>query len=140
MQGSDVNAPQFFVNGKPVPLPSHMAAEGVARSDAEASNSVAVRRFYKSRVPIYPKLVQGTFRKVKWAVMAVLLAIYYLVPWIRWDRGPGAASQAVLVDLAHERFYFFFIEIWPQEVYYITGLLILAAIGLFLATALFGRI
>ncbi|MBI3676602.1 MAG: cytochrome c oxidase accessory protein CcoG [Proteobacteria bacterium] len=121
-------------------MPSLMAAEGVARSDAQATNSAAARRFYKSRVPIYPKLVHGTFRKVKWAAMAVLLAIYYLVPWIRWDRGPGAAGQAVLVDLAHERFYFFFIEIWPQEVYYVTGLLILAAIGLFLATALFGRI
>ena len=40
----------------------------------------------------------------------------------------GAPHQAVLVDLAHERLYFFFIEIWPQEVYYITGLLILAAV------------
>ena len=49
-------------------------------------------------------------------------------------------NQAVLVDMAHERFYFFFIEIWPQEVYYITGLLILAALGMFLAAALFGRV
>jgi cytochrome c oxidase accessory protein FixG len=72
--------------------------------------------------------------------MAVTLAIYYLVPWIRWDRGPHAPDQAVLVDLAHERFYFFFIEIWPQEVYYITGLLILAAVALFLVTSLFGRL
>ena len=37
-------------------------------------------------------------------------------------------------------FYFFFIEIWPQEVYYITGLLILSAVALFLVTALFGRL
>jgi len=117
------------------------AATGdVERSDAEASNSAANRAFYKSRVPIYPKLVHGTFRRIKWAVMAVTLAIYYLVPWIRWDRGPHAPDQAVLVDLAHERFYFFFIEIWPQEVYYITGLLILAAVALFLVTSLFGRL
>jgi cytochrome c oxidase accessory protein FixG len=117
-----------------------LAAHGVERSDAEASNSAANRKFYKSRVPIYPKMVHGTYRKVKWAVMAVTLAIYYLVPWIRWDRGPSAPNQAVLVDLAHERFCFFFIEIWPQEVYYITGLLILAAVGLFLVTSLFGRL
>jgi cytochrome c oxidase accessory protein FixG len=45
----------------------------------------------------------------------------------------------VLLDFPGRRFYFFFIEIWPQEVYYITGLLILAAIGLFLITALAGR-
>jgi len=117
-----------------------MAAQGVERSDAEASNSAANRKFYKSRVPIYPKMVHGTFRRIKWVVMAITLGIYYLTPWIRWDRGASAPNQAVLVDLAHERFYFFFIEIWPQEVYYITGLLILSAVSLFLATALFGRL
>jgi len=117
-----------------------MAAGEVERSDAQATNSAANRQFYKSRVPIYPKLVHGTYRKIKWAVMAVTLAIYYLVPWIRWDRGPYAPSQAVLVDLAHERFYFFFIEIWPQEIYYITGLLVLAAVALFLVTSLLGRL
>jgi len=117
-----------------------MAADGVARSDALASNSAANRRFYKARVPIYPKMVHGRFRQIKWIMMAITLGIYYLVPWLRWDRGPYAPSQAVLVDLAHERFYFFFLEIWPQEVYYITGLLILAAVALFLATSLFGRL
>ena len=116
------------------------AAGDVERSDAEASNSAANRAFYKSRVPIYPKLIHGTFRRIKWAVMAVTLAIYYLVPWIRWDRGPHAPDQAVLVDLAHERFYFFFIEIWPQEVYYFTGLLVIAAMTLFLTNAIGGRI
>ena len=118
----------------------NLAAEGVERSTARAVNAAAQRELYKAREPIYPKLVHGNFRKLKWAVMAVTLGIYYLVPWIRWDRGPGMPDQAVLVDLAHERFYFFFIEIWPQEVYYITGLLILAALGIFLAAALFGRV
>ena len=69
-----------------------------------------------------------------------LLAIYYIVPWLRWDRGPTAPDQAVLVDLTGPRLYFFFIEIWPQEIYYLTGLLIMAAVGLFLATSLAGRI
>ncbi len=117
-----------------------MAAEGVARSEAQASNSAANRKLYKSRVPIYPKEVDGIYRHIKWAMMAFTLSIYYLVPWLRWDRGPLAPHQAVLVDLAHERLYFFFIEIWPQEVYYITGLLILAAVSLFLINALFGRL
>jgi len=121
------------------PLPVQ-AADGVARSDAEASNSASYRKLYKSRVPIYPKEMDGLYRQIKWAMMAITLSIYYLVPWIRWDRGPGAPDQAVLVDMAHERFYFFFIELWPQEVYYITGLLILAAVSLFLINALFGRL
>ena len=116
------------------------AAEGVARSDAQASNSAANRKLYKSRVPIYPKEVGGLYRNLKWAMMAITLSIYYLVPWIRWDRGPSLPNQAVLVDFAHERFYFFFIEIWPQEAAYITGLLILSAVSLFLVNALFGRL
>jgi cytochrome c oxidase accessory protein FixG len=119
---------------------SGMAADGVARSDAQASNSAANRKLYKSRVPIYPKEAEGRYRSIKWAMMAFTLSIYYLVPWLRWDRGAGAPGQAVLVDLERQRLYFFFIEIWPQEVYYITGLLILAAVALFLINALFGRL
>jgi cytochrome c oxidase accessory protein FixG len=116
------------------------AAEGVARSDAVATNSAAHRKLFKSRVRIHPKEAEGRYRATKWAMMAFTLSIYYLVPWLRWNRGASAPSQAVLVDLAHERMYFFFIEIWPQEVYYITGLLILAAVSLFLINALFGRL
>src|SRR5579872_199614 len=117
-----------------------MAAEGVARSDAIATNSAANRKLFKSRVRIHPKETAGHYRSMKWAMMAFTLSIYYLVPWLRWNRGTAAPHQAVLVDLAHERLYFFFIEIWPQEVYYITGLLILAAVSLFLINALFGRL
>src|SRR3546814_10558003 len=71
--------------------------------------------------------------------MAVTLAIYYGTPWIRWDRGPHAPDQAVLVDLANRRFYMFQIEIWPHEFYYVAGLLIMAGIGLFLVTSAVGR-
>ncbi len=117
-----------------------LAADGVARSNAQATNSAQSRELYRARQPIYPKLVHGEFRLLKWVGLAGMLAIYYGVPWIRWERGPGAPDQAVLVDLFRERFYFFWIEIWPQEVYYLTGLLILAALGLFLVTALFGRV
>jgi len=117
-----------------------LAADGVQRSDARATNSAAVRRDYVARVPIYPKLVHGNFRLLKWVGMAVMLGIYYVLPWLRWDRGPNAPDQAVLVDLVRERFYFFFIEIWPQEIYYVTGLLILASLLLFLVTSLFGRV
>jgi cytochrome c oxidase accessory protein FixG len=95
---------------------------------------------YADRQKVYPKAVSGTVRRAKWVVLALCLGLYYLVPWIRWDRGPGAPDQAVLVDLSHGRLFFFFVEIWPQEVYYLVGLLILGAIGLFAATSLFGRV
>ncbi len=96
-------------------------------------------RFFAKRTKIYPKRVWGTYRKVKWLAMILCLSIYYLAPFIRWDRGPGVPDQAILIDMANRRAYFFFIEIWPQEVYFLTGILILAAIGLFFLTSLFGR-
>ena len=95
---------------------------------------------YEGRKQIYPKLAHGKFRMVKWIVMAVTLGVYYILPWIRWERGEGIPNQAVLADFDGEKFYFFFIEIWPQEVYYLAGLLIVATLGLFLVTSLLGRV
>ncbi len=95
---------------------------------------------FAGRVEVYPKKVSGTFRRLKWAILTVLLAVYYVVPWIRWDRGPDQPDQAVLVDMAGSRIYFFFIEIWPQEIFYLAGLLLLGAVGLFLVTSLAGRV
>ncbi|KXU29462.1 cytochrome c oxidase accessory protein CcoG [Sphingobium sp. 22B] len=94
---------------------------------------------YEKRKGVYPKAVDGFYRRLKWAIMAVTLTIYWGTPWLRWDRGPYAPDQAVLVDLAHRRFYMFSIEIWPQEFYYVAGLLIMAGIGLFLVTSAVGR-
>ncbi|MEQ8967939.1 MAG: cytochrome c oxidase accessory protein CcoG [Azospirillaceae bacterium] len=95
---------------------------------------------YANRVKVYPKAVDGRMRRIKWGALLGLLGLYYLVPWLRWDRGPNLPDQAVLIDMPARRAYFFFIEIWPQEVYYLTFLLMLAAFGLFLATSLFGRV
>lgn len=94
---------------------------------------------YKDRVRVYPRAVRGVARRVKWAVLVFCLVVYYALPWFRWTRGPGQTSQAVLLDIGHERFYFFAIEFWPQDIYYLTGALILAAVGLFLVTSLVGR-
>ena len=115
------------------------AAPGIAKIDVTAVASKAARQAYAVRQKIYPKLAHGTFRKVKWAVMAVTLGIYYLLPWIRWDRGPSLPNQAFLLDFANQRLFFGPIEIWAQELYYITGLLILSALGLFLVTSVAGR-
>ncbi|RUU16328.1 cytochrome c oxidase accessory protein CcoG [Mesorhizobium sp. M7A.F.Ca.AU.002.06.1.1] len=112
----------------------------VERLEAEAANSAKVRQpMYAARKKIFPKRATGNFRRFKWLVMAITLGIYYLTQWLRWDRGPFAPDQAVLLDLANRRFYFFFIEIWPQEFYYVAGLLIMAGVGLFLITSTIGR-
>jgi cytochrome c oxidase accessory protein FixG len=108
---------------------------------ADPSELTGARKpsLYSKREPVYPKAVDGRFRRLKWAIMAVTLTIYYLTPWLRWDRGPYAPDQAVLIDLANRRFYMFGIEIWPHEFYYVAGLLIMAGIALFLVTSAVGR-
>ncbi|MBS7790028.1 cytochrome c oxidase accessory protein CcoG [Roseococcus sp. SDR] len=95
---------------------------------------------YASHQKVYPRAVQGAVRRVKWAVLILLLGLYYIVPWLRWDRGPNAPNQAVLADMANARLFFFWFELWPQEIYFLTGILVLGAIGLFAVTSLFGRI
>jgi cytochrome c oxidase accessory protein FixG len=111
----------------------------IDRIDVEAVNSKEKRSLYAVRKKVFPKRVSGTFRTLKWWITALTLAIYYVTPWLRWDRGDFAPDQAVLVDMANRRFYFFFIQIWPQEFYYIAGLLVMAGIGLFLVTSTVGR-
>ncbi|GAB5447843.1 4Fe-4S dicluster domain-containing protein [Gymnodinialimonas sp.] len=97
-------------------------------------------KLYAAQEPIFPKKVTGTFRNLKWVIMIVTLGIYYITPWIRWDRGPNLPDQAVLVDMAGRRFFFFWIEIWPHEFYFVAGLLIMAGLGLFLFTSALGRV
>jgi cytochrome c oxidase accessory protein FixG len=100
----------------------------------------AEQPLYAGRIRVYPKQVAGTFRRLKWAVLALCLGLYYTVPWLRWDRGPNAPNQAILLDLPGQRGYFFGIEIWPQEIYFLAGLMILGALALFLVSSLFGRL
>ncbi len=105
---------------------------------AESEN--VPQSLYAAREPVFPKRVGGWYRSLKWIIMIVTLGIYYLTPWIRWDRGPQLPDQAVLVDLAHRRFFFFWIEIWPHEFYFVAGLLVMAGLGLFLFTSAMGRV
>ena len=104
------------------------------------SDSDPAPSLYVAREPIFPRRVSGKFRNLKWYILAITLGIYYLTPWIRWDRGPSLPDQAVLLDLANRRFYFFWIEIWPHEFYFVAGLLIMAGLGLFLFTSALGRV
>ena len=121
-----------------------MTAESVQEVDVAAVNSKAARTerqsLYASRVRIHPKRATGSFRKLKWWIMALTLGVYYLTPLLRWDRGPSAPDQAVLIDFVNRKFYFFFIEIWPHEFVFVAGLLFMAAMGLFVMTSMAGRV
>ncbi len=116
------------------------AAPGVAAVDVEAVNAKAKRQLYATRQKIHPRRARGTFRNLKWLVMILTLGVYYVVPWIRWPRGEGLPDQALLIDVANGRLFLGPIEIWPQELYYITGILIISALALFLATSVAGRV
>ena len=83
-------------------------------------------KLFEQHKKIYPRDAWGRYRRLKWLAMGALLAIYYFTPWLRWDRGAHAPDQAILIDMPARRAYFFGIEIWPQEVYILVGLLVLA--------------
>jgi len=61
---------------------------------------------YAARKKIYPQGVNGVFRRTKTALLIITLGIYYFLPFLRWDRGPNAPNQALLIDLPHRRAYF----------------------------------
>lgn len=123
-----------------MPSKSALAADEIEQIDAEAVNAAWKRKpLYEARKKIFPKRAEGAYRRFKWIVLLITLGIYYVTPWIRWDRGPYAPDQAVLLDLANRRFYIFSIEIWPQEFIFVAGLLVMAGFGLFLITSVVGR-
>ncbi len=108
--------------------------------DVSAVNRRADRELYAIRQKIHPRLTHGRFRTIKWIVLALTLGVYLVLPWLRWDRGPSLPDQAVLIDAAHGRIFMFGLEIWPQELYLVTGVLVISALGLFLVTSLAGRV
>ena len=116
------------------------AAQGIEKIDVSAVNRKTDRELYAGRKKIHPKRARGTFRNIKWIVMALTTGMYYLLPWLRWNRGPGLPDQAVLMDIEQGRIFFFGLAIWPQELYLVTGFLVLSALALFLFTAIAGRV
>lgn len=96
--------------------------------------------YFAPRKKLYPQKAKGRFRNIKNYLNILFLSIYCLSPFIRFERGVGAPNQAILIDMVNSKAYFFFIEIWAQEVFYLAGILILSAVALFFVTSLFGRI
>lgn len=93
------------------------------------------KSLYAKRQKIYPREVHGLFAAFRATGVAVLLGLYYIVPWLQWDE-----RQAVLFDLPERKFYILNMVFWPQDFFYLTLLLIVAALGLFFVTALAGRV
>ena len=90
---------------------------------------------YAAHKKIYPKSVKGVFSNWRWIMVWVTQIIFYGLPWIDWGQ-----RQAVLFDLSVRRFYIFGLVLYPQDLIYMTGLLVIAALSLFLFTAVAGRL
>ena len=110
-----------------------------AKSRAKTGAKSRAKAAAAAGQPVVPQSVKGRIRRIKWGVLLLTLSVYYVTPFIRWDRGPNAPDQAVLLDFANGRLYAFFVEIWPQDLYLVTGLMVLAATILILTNALAGR-
>ena len=94
---------------------------------------------YETRIPIYPRSVQGRFRNLKWGILILAYGVYFLLPWLPWER-PVGPSQAVLFDIAARRFYLFDLVVHAQEIFWLAGLLVIAALLLFFVTGIAGRV
>jgi cytochrome c oxidase accessory protein FixG len=90
---------------------------------------------YASESKIYPRSVTGLFSRWRWAFVWLTQIIFYGLPWLQWGE-----RQAVLFDLGARRFYIFGYVLYPQDFIYLTGLLVISALSLFLFTAIAGRL
>ena len=101
---------------------------------AAATEDVVIS-LYQSRQKIYPRAVSGLFSKWRWITVWLTQLVFYGLPWLVWNN-----RQAVLFDLEARRFYIFGLVLYPQDFIYLTGLLVISALALFLFTAIAGRL
>lgn len=93
---------------------------------------------YRKKGKIHAKAVSGHFNTIRWSMVWLTQIIFYGACWLNWDAN-GLTRQAILLDIAHEKFYLFGLVLWPQDALLLASALILAATGLFFVTALAGR-
>src|SRR5512147_2579796 len=101
----------------------------VAAPGAEEVSLLEIRK------KIYVRAVHGWFAQWRWGLVFATQVIYYGLPWLTWN-----GRQAVLLEIAERKFYIFGLVLWPQDVIYLTALLVIAAFALFLFTAIAGRV
>ena len=113
---------------QPHPVNPLQAVEAAAVADQEQA-------LYEVRKKIYPRAVHGVFARWRVALVILTQAVFYGLPWLAWND-----RQAVLFDLGARKFYIFGLVFWPQDLIFLTALLVIAALSLFLFTAVAGRL
>lgn len=119
------------INTEPTPrvIPVHPVVMAVEDESDENSSP------YIAHQKIYPRSVTGIFAKWRWVMVVITQLVFYGLPWFEWGK-----RQAVLFDLGARRFYIFGIVLYPQDFIYLTSLLVISALSLFLFTAIAGRL
>lgn len=107
----------------------------IAPVAAEPSTENEIGSFYEAQKKIYPRSIRGFFARWRWVMVAITQLVFYGLPWLEWGQ-----RQMVLFDLGARRFYIFGLVLYPQDFIYLTGLLIISALSLFLFTAVAGRL
>jgi len=103
--------------------------------EPSGSADEAMVSLYAASKKIYPRSVEGIFAYWRWICVVLTQLVFYGLPWFEWG-----TRQAVLFDLASRRFYIFGLVLYPQDFIYLTGLLVISALALFLFTAVAGRL
>lgn len=96
-------------------------------------------KLYTPRTGVFPRSVKGVFRNIKTAILVLAYGVYFLLPWLRWER-ENAPDQAVLFDLVGRKFYLFDLVVHPQDIFWLAGALMIFAFLLFFVTGLAGRV
>ncbi|WP_050466050.1 cytochrome c oxidase accessory protein CcoG [Herbaspirillum chlorophenolicum] len=110
-------------------------AKGGEPPPGKEQEQFAVIRMYQAREQIYPREIKGRFASLRWLCVFLTQLVFYGLPWVNWN-----GRQAVLFDLVTRKFYLFGLVLWPQDFIWLAALLIICAFGLFLFTAVAGRV
>ena len=135
MPGSSDSQPAAHKVAKVIPILPAKVASSHAVASAVGDDSNVVASLYQADKKIYTRSVSGWFSHWRWSMVWITQLVFYGLPWLSiHDR------QAMLFDLASRRFYIFNLVLYPQDLIYLTGLLIISALSLFLFTAVAGRL
>ena len=107
----------------------------MASAEAAIAGDPELVSLYEAHQKIYPRSVSGLFQNWRWVMVWITQLVFYGLPWLDWGQ-----RQAVLFDLGARRFYIFNLVLYPQDFIYLTGILVISALSLFLFTAVAGRL
>lgn len=109
--------------------------ETKSKAVPEAKIEIVEKSLYEKHRKVYARATSGKFNSLRWIFVLLTQVIFYVTPWLQWNN-----RQALLFDLAERKFYIFGLILWPQDVIYLSVILLLSAFGLFLFTAVAGRL